>query len=311
MRNLRDLILFAIVVGGAGYYGYHHQAQLHTLVRVAQQYVAPCSSPLTYSIGTVDSRFGITQNILKEDLKYAEAIWEDPTGKDLFEYLPSGGDVTVNLIYDSRQEATDKLAAAGIKIDNTKASYDSLKERYDALSTRIDTEQAQYEAKVAQYKQDEFVYNSEVKKSNARGGATPAEYDQLQAKKAALEQEFQNVKVLEGQLNSDISTINALATTLNQLIVQLNLNVDQYNRTGAAAGEFEEGRYQLADGIQTIDIYEYSNHNQLVRVLAHEMGHALGFEHVDDVTAIMYKINSGTKLEATTADLTEFNRVCK
>jgi hypothetical protein len=311
MRKILDAVVLFLILAGAGYFAYTHQSQVRGLVREVHSTISPCITPLTYSIGTVDPRFNIPKSALITDLKDAEGIWETASGKNLFEYVPSGGDVTVNLVYDSRQASTDKLAAAGIQVDQSVASYDALKARYDSLVTSVASERSAYDAKVSGYKADEAAYNAEVERANARGGATPAEFAQLQADKTALEQEFAGVKSLETAMNADIDTVNALATAINQLIVQLNLNVAQYNSEGTAAGAFEEGLYQLSGGVQTIDIYEYSNHVQLVRVLAHEMGHALGLEHVADSNAIMYKINNGTTLKATAADITELDRACR
>lgn len=310
MRRAFNALFLIAILGIAGSLAYTHQAEVRSTVNLITA-GTPCASPMTYSIGAVDPRFGISRAVVAADLKEAEAVWEKPSGKDLFAYVETGGEVTVSLVYDSRQASTDKLKAAGIQVDKSQASYDALKARYDALLAQVKSEQATYDDKVASYKRDEAAYNAEVAQANARGGARPTEYDRIQADKAALEQEFAAVQSFENAMNADIDTVNALATTLNQLIVQLNLNVEQYNQTGAAAGEFEEGLYQYSGGVRTIDIYEYSNHTQLVRVLAHEMGHALGLEHVADPRAIMYKINQGTSLQATAADINELKAACR
>ena len=311
MRKIINFVLLMALVGSTVYVVYTHQEEVRGLVNIVGRKIAPCASPVTYSIGSIDTRFGISKKTLVTELKDAEAIWERASGTDLFGYEESGGDVTVSLVYDERQAATDKLKAAGIQMDKSKAGYDVLKARYDALSAKVRSEQSEYERLAALYEDDLAAYNREVERWNRQGGAPEAAYVELQAQKAALEREFVAVKSFERALNANIDILNALATTLNQLIVQLNLNVEQYNRTGATLGEFEEGLYRRSGGVQSIEIYEYSDRVHLVRVLAHEMGHALGLDHVGEPEAIMYKLNQGDTLTATAADVAELDRVCR
>ena len=73
----------------------------------------------------------------------------------------------------------------------------------------------------------------------------------------------------------------------------------------------EEGVYFFEDGKKEIDIYEFSSREKLIRVLAHEFGHALGLEHLDNPKAIMYYLNEGTNEKLTTDDLTALKQKCR
>ena len=96
----------------------------------------PCSQPIVYSIGTFDKRFGISEATFLKDIQQSESVWEKPAGKELFIYKPDGA-LKINLIFDDRQLATQKLQKMGITIHDDTASYDKLKGQYNTLKTTI------------------------------------------------------------------------------------------------------------------------------------------------------------------------------
>lgn len=308
-RAITALLVVAAIVG-AGYTALTHRDRVMQVGRQVKAKFLPCQRPITYSLGSIDTRFGISKTTLINNLKEAEDLWEASSEKNLFEYESTGGDVVVNLVYDYRQEASDKVATLGIQIDKSKASFDALKAKYDALATRIAKEKADLTASVEAYQGRQKAYNDEVAKWNRQGGAPSAAYERLQAEKAALGTEAERIKAVERAINADIDTENAIGTSLNRLASQLNLTVERYNAAGASSGEFEEGAYISEAGAQRIDIYEYGSRQELVRVLSHELGHALGLGHVADESAIMYKVNQGKGLSLKPADTAELSRVC-
>ena len=304
-------MILAALLGMAGYFGYVYREEVQAVVQQLEAKVLPCRYPISYSIGSIDKRFGVSTSSYAAALKEAEDIWEKPSGKDLFVHKTAQGDVRVNLVYDYRQETTNKMAAQGVQIKKNMSSYEALKARYDALALTVKAQEAHLTQSIAGYDNRQEAYNADVLKWNRKGGAPPAEYERLQAEDVALEAEAQRVEAEQAKFNEDIDMLNAYGTLLNRLIAQLNLNVEKYNQAGASVGaEFEEGVFESSASMQKIDIYEYSDHNGLVRVLAHELGHALGIEHVADSEAIMYKVNKGESMKLAEDDIAALNVVC-
>ncbi len=306
-KFLKIIVGFAII----GAFAYAYRSPLQALLTRFEGIYLPCENPITYKIESFDTRFGISRDYFLSALRDAETIWEKPIDRELFAYEPKGN-LKIDLIYDYRQQATAKLQKLGLTVSDDRASYNTLKAKYDALKAVYALDKAAFEAKVSNYKARQSAYEKEVADWNARHGAPPKdEYDRLNANRIALNAEVAELNQLQTHLNEELDNINALIVVLNRLAVSLNLNVSKLNTVGETLGsEFEEGNYQSGPDGQQIDIYEFDNRTKLVRVLAHELGHALSLGHVDDPNAIMYRLNNGINGELTATDLAALKKLC-
>jgi len=297
-KRLRILLVTLLITGG-GYYVY---AEINT---------PPCSVPIKYSIGEVNPGFGLSETEFLTEIETAAKIWSESIGRDLFLYDPKGK-LKINLIYDYRQQTTNTLKSLDANIGNTQESYNQLRTQYQNLRTSYDSQKTALDALILDYTRKQKIYNEQVAFWNAQGGASAEKYQDLQNQKSALEAQRAQIESQQTSLNNLTDQVNNLVAVLNQLAKTLNLNIAQYNTVGSSLGEqFEEGVYVEDSSGKRIDIFEFQNKTQLTRLIAHELGHALGLEHVDDNEAIMNWLNTSETITLSPSDISALKQVCQ
>jgi hypothetical protein len=275
----------------------------------------PCSSPMTYRIGAFDTKFGVSRETFLEDAAIAEKVWEDalqkevPTFKGQLLAYDLKAHMPINLVYDTRQATVDTTKVIAATVDTTVATADTIKPQLTALKATYDQNESEYLAMKDSFDTKLARYNSEIAYWNSKGGARHDQY-------FALQQERSDLEVLQKQLNEKVIVVNDLARQVNSLVDRYNslvhtANVGVRKINQIAGKEFEQGEYVSDSKGQRINVYEFDGKAKLIRLLAHEMGHALGMDHNSNPQSIMYYLNNGTSLEPSAEDIAALKATCR
>ena len=267
----------------------------------------PCGAPLTYRVGNVDERFRVTRGEVLTALRDAESAWEDGTKRDLFQY-DRNGRVPTNFVYDERQQTAQANAKRKHAIDSQGSSADQLRREVEKTKNKLEAAQREYRDAEASLAARLTSHNRAVAQWNSQGGAPRDVREKLDGEAAGLRSAGSALDERRRRVNTLVERINTLTDRYNALAVEINSDIDAVNTT--AGREFNQGRFTSdAEGAR-IDVYEYVGHGDLVKVLAHELGHAIGLEHNENPQSVMYGKSASETTRLTAEDIAALDAKC-
>ncbi len=273
-----------------------------------RQRVPPCHTPVAYKIGQLDPRFYLDDRAVYKALRQAERLWETAAGRNLF-VQTSTAPLTVNFVFDERQNATQAQQRLLPQLQQAEATHASLAQSYLTWRRTYEEQHLHYTTAQEAHRARLQAYNAEVDQWNAQGGAPLSAQQTLAAERSSLEADQSQLRALTQEIREIRHTLQMLEEQDKTLITTYTRKVRSYNWLSRSQRQFHKGEFNGTD----ITIYQFRGPEDLLLVLAHELGHALGLKHVADEEAVMHEFLSEQDLDPltlTAADLQALTAAC-
>ena len=245
----------------------------------------PLDTRLRYKIGHVDPRFNISHEQLQNLAQEATDIWFLDTHQQFFVYDPNA-QLSINLIYDQRQADSEARNTQIKSIQQHRTSTDNERQRLIQLESDLNVYKQQIDQLKADYQDQLNRHNQQVENFNrSQHMRSQADLDHLKLQRQQLQYDQQQLEQQIEAFNQKVAVLNTQVATVNQMNQQVNQSIDEFNRRFQPR-LFDKGLFNGRE----INIYEFQSEDDLRLTLAHEFGHALGLNHTEEPSSLMYPV---------------------
>lgn len=249
----------------------------------------PCQEPLTFKAGDIDERFSISRSELIDLIEHVTGVWSEAVNVLAAAYS-SDGEISVHLVYDEQQQLTDREREFSNRIRERETYVNELEQNYNKILDHYNDRVLNYqnELRHLQNRIDEF--NEWVREKNQEGGFNDLQLQEFEIRRNEIDGESL-------RMNREVIYLSQLADEVNRELGVLNLEINrknvlikEYNERFSGTRRFTQGTFEWQGNRKWINIYQFANLAELKLVLAHEVGHALGLDHVDNPESVMHHL---------------------
>lgn len=227
-------------------------------------------------------------------------------GTPLFDIARGGGSPIV-FEYDERQATVAARGARERDLDRMRAAIEAGRGALESASTEHDSALRRYQSDVEEHRRAVRAYNDEVQRWNGREIPDTVEAE-LERRRREIDAVAEELQRRQRQLNRRSEEMGRDVEDFNRRVQELAEAQRDFARdfpaTASESGTYDE-TVTWEDGrpvsvIRRITIHQFTGFEDLVLVLAHEMGHALGLGHAPGGGAIMSEVfTEGTDIVST------------
>ncbi len=248
-----------------------------------------CSETLTLTVGEIDNRYAISETQLEEILEEVAALWSAAAGRQLVT-VSDEGRVPVHLVYSEDQARSSRERQLNDRIESMRIELSVLEREYNQAQDRYDSRLDEYNEDALQLQSDVNVLQNWIRQLNDQGGFNETQIRQLEERQRQIETRNRELDRRRVLLSSEADELNRQQDYLNERIAQKNRAIEEYNRTFSGTRRFTQGSYEWHGTESRINVFHFNGFRELKLVLAHETGHALGIDHVENTASIMYHL---------------------
>ncbi len=254
----------------------------------------PCAVPLEWRLARVDEGFELSRDEAAAAVEAAASLWEEAAGLPLFNFAPEGG-LPVRFVYDDRQARAQEqrrseaelglreseLAAKRAEIEEWRADHEALLARYQARVQDLEERLSRHNVSVRLWNERGTVPEEVRTKLHRSEEALEVERHELELRRRELEEVQQRIRAEEERFGREVERRNREVEALDRAFPPTHVESGTYREEIRTRG----GRVTFVE--RKIEVYRFDERSDLIRLLAHELGHALGLGHTPARGAVM------------------------